>query len=1256
MRSKVNNKLFAIISSFLFVVLCFTQLAFSYGDISNAVTSTWEYDGQEGKYPDMIRLGTSQFYAIFSTGDSGTENDGYIRTIKVYDNNGTIQPSLVDSLEYDTTDGYAPSVCYVDGSDDIYAICYYDATATKETVTTVHINDADGQIDAGVIASLVLYNSVTASRAKIIYLTGTMYVVAQSLSDTDLWLDTVQITTAGALTWKASREIDTSDGIYPDMCRLDADTVAVVYDSGVVGTNDGYMSTWNISALGAITATRADFWEFDTGKGTTPTIARVTGNIFMVAYEDTNSDLYVKTCTILPTGMITKAFIDTQAIDTTNGDYPTFFNVSTNGANSWIKGITFSGEGSDGYVSTFDVDSTGAIGSEIDTLETVAADTVAWYMPACFVSGTYFLSINEDSANDGWAKTFTIDVPVGAPTNTAPTQSNPSPVNASTCISPKPQLAITVGDNEDATQNMNLTWSSNSSGSWLTFGTNSSISNGTYRQTNNNFSVAGQRYYWKVVLNDGQGGWDNHSYYFTVRSAPTVTLIAPTNGSSTVTLQPNCSVWSNQTCGGTVTTKFYTNMTGSWVLHQTNVTASNTTVQWSFTEANTANTIYYWKVVVNNSCLNTTTRWFKFTTRPDTGSIFLYPNAEGTTQQWDSYPVGTDWTTVDEVVADDDTSYVYTNIQGEIEEFNHNTSEILTYPDVIIDNVTLFARAKAVYSDFIKYTSLSDGHVFRESESYAEARGSATGDVVDGIHAIEQDFSVGQKNTSTWQNQTLGDVSFLVGSSWSARAGQKVNAFPESTITEVDFYLSKAGAPTGTGYVRVRSVADDSIIGTIGSINVATIDAGYAWYPFTTTPVPITVDTDVRIMFEYSGGDSGNYLLVSEKNANVISFGLFTYYDGSNHDNSSEDLTFRLKYYVLDVYRGFLFFDTSALPDTATITATSLKLYGKTDSSTTDFFITVQSGMPTYPHDPLVSGDFDMTNYAGDGGSLTTNGFSVAGYNTITLNSTGRGWISKTGTTKLCLRSGRDIGDANPTGNEYVVIYAADKADGYVPYLQVTFTVASPASINLGVKIGGTRYPAPSNNALTTSYADKTYTWDTNPDTGNDWEVTNITDLQSSLNAVTIANLNISIRCTQVHFILYYHFPSGIVFDINISAFGFGIVSADTIEYSNQTSSQYTMTVYNNGTVAIDVDVNGTNATATGVSAWVLSAANGNNQYTMELYNLTTGWWKMALTKATWYSNMPVGSIRANLRAETPTTFYSGKQMSCRIYMVASIH
>ena len=373
------------------------------GNIGNTVTNSWEYDAQEGHYPDAIRLGASEYYAIASTGDTGAENDGYLRTIKVWSNNGTIKNSLVDSFEFDTSDGRSPQILHVSG--DIYAICYYDAESLKQTILTINIDDGTGDIAAATTdIQQLTYQSVNASICRILRITGDVFAVVYSDASTDLWLETWNISSDGTITntFADSVEINGADGIYPDMCLVDSDTVAIVYDAGTAGGNDGYLLTRNISTTGDVTNTNASSWEFDVSKGTNPSILKTSDNIFAIAYEDTNSDIYIKTCQINNTGSIWKTWKDTQAIDTTNGDFANLFTVTGK-----IFGMSFAGESGDGYISTVDIEPTGAVGYEIDTLEFDTTDNL-WYAPVLWASGNYYLIVWAGTGNDGWACTTTI--------------------------------------------------------------------------------------------------------------------------------------------------------------------------------------------------------------------------------------------------------------------------------------------------------------------------------------------------------------------------------------------------------------------------------------------------------------------------------------------------------------------------------------------------------------------------------------------------------------------------------------------------------------------------------------------------------------------------------------------------------------------------------------------------------------------------------------------------------------------------------
>jgi hypothetical protein len=194
---------------------------------------------------------------------------------------------------------------------------------------------------------------------------------------------------------------------------------------------------------------------------------------------------------------------------------------------------------------------------------------------------------------------------------------------------------------------------------------------------------------------------------------------------------------------------------------------------------------------------------------------------------------------------------------------------------------------------------------------------------------------------------------------------------------------------------------------------------------------PVVIDPTLAV---YSSSSDG-YLDMSSNNDYNTAWSSST---GTVHDSLDflrmGQYKFKTYYYI---YRGFLFFNTSSIPANANITNATLSLYKYTDYSSTDFDIVVQNGQPTYPHDPLQSGDFNKNYYSGNGGSLNTLNF-VNGRNNISL--TNYNWINKEGMTKLCIRSSREINGTAPTGNEHIAVFSSEKgAPTYAPSLIITY-------------------------------------------------------------------------------------------------------------------------------------------------------------------------------------------------------------------------
>jgi len=150
-------------------------------------------------------------------------------------------------------------------------------------------------------------------------------------------------------------------------------------------------------------------------------------------------------------------------------------------------------------------------------------------------------------------------------------------------------------------------------------------------------------------------------------------------------------------------------------------------------------------------------------------------------------------------------------------------------------------------------------------------------------------------------------------------------------------------------------------------------------------------------------------------------------------------------YYGID--RPVVYFDTSELPDNCIINEATLQLYEYEygyDDALGSWKLQIQSGMPTYPHDPPRASDYRYTHYSGNGGRLYSSKMGGEGYKSITLTETGEGWINRAGTTKFMLRDGTyDIPDNIPSGtysgDNYFGCYSYEKGANYRPRLIVYY-------------------------------------------------------------------------------------------------------------------------------------------------------------------------------------------------------------------------
>jgi hypothetical protein len=145
------------------------------------------------------------------------------------------------------------------------------------------------------------------------------------------------------------------------------------------------------------------------------------------------------------------------------------------------------------------------------------------------------------------------------------------------------------------------------------------------------------------------------------------------------------------------------------------------------------------------------------------------------------------------------------------------------------------------------------------------------------------------------------------------------------------------------------------------------------------------------------------------------------------------------------IERAFIPINTSEVDDDAVITAAVFNFYvtliANDDNDGDDYLALVQTSAAD--PDSLVGDDFDQcgnpTAPTEGSNQLDLGSVSVDAFNQLTLNATGRGWVSKTGYTLLGMREGHDLTGNAVADASFSGAQISSEATANDPYLAVTY-------------------------------------------------------------------------------------------------------------------------------------------------------------------------------------------------------------------------
>ena len=401
-----------------------------------------EHDGTLGTHNSLVQV-DSDTYALAYTGDG---NDGFISTFTISSDGTTL--TEVATLEHDTLQGKHNSLVQVDS--DTYALAYAgDGDDGFISTFTISSSGAITAVKTQSLGNNLEHDTSKSIENSLVQVDSDTYALAYSSDADDGFISTFDISSSGAITAVKTQSLgnnlehDTLKGRNNSLVQVDSDTYALAYQGDA---DDGFISTFDISSSGTITAVKTQSLgnnlEHDTSRGYDNSLVQVDSDTYALAYSGDGADGFISTFDISSSGTITA--VKTQSLGN-NLEHDTSFGQSNSlvQVDSDTYALAYSGDGTDGFISTFTIPSDGSSITEVDSLE--HESVYGYYNSLVQVdSDTYALAYSGDGT-DGFISTFTISTAVAVETTTTKKSS-------SDCYDCKPPVLqsshITISTND----------------------------------------------------------------------------------------------------------------------------------------------------------------------------------------------------------------------------------------------------------------------------------------------------------------------------------------------------------------------------------------------------------------------------------------------------------------------------------------------------------------------------------------------------------------------------------------------------------------------------------------------------------------------------------------------------------------------------------------------------------------------------------------------------------------------------------------
>lgn len=310
------------------------------GDIEPTIIDDLEFDSGAAYFATIVHV-SGQIYAIAYR---GVDNDGWVCTVDIAAN-GVIENAVVDTLEFEAGSCYEPNLVHHIGT--TFAVVYRNA-ANHGTLTTFSI-DAAGDIGAAPIDTDTFIAS-NGNNPKIIKVFENIFATCYRTGAYTGGLCTHAIAPNGIITDPAIEVVAFVAGFVgePDICCAIGNIYAIAYRCA---DDDGSVSTITISDAGDIGAGAIDTLEFETAQCTFPSIIPINSGMCAIAAPASGAAGWLYTIQIDAVGEITDTLLDSFEFNASEGSTPEFIIVH---GDTFV--ISYQGPGVDGYVQTVSIE------------------------------------------------------------------------------------------------------------------------------------------------------------------------------------------------------------------------------------------------------------------------------------------------------------------------------------------------------------------------------------------------------------------------------------------------------------------------------------------------------------------------------------------------------------------------------------------------------------------------------------------------------------------------------------------------------------------------------------------------------------------------------------------------------------------------------------------------------------------------------------------------------------------------------------